>query len=198
MDTFDVQSIAIQAPYDRAFRYVADPRRLPEWTHAFKAVADGQATLVTGAGSVQVGLTVETSRERVHAGTERLDHAEELMAHRQRRLAARERVRPGGRDDQRAVTVLLEIGAADPAETDAEQHLVATRRRDRDVLDPHVAPTVPAGRFHERLHRATRCCLDWPAPSGRRALRRRSLPDPPAPTRSCPPQPDRRAGRPGP
>jgi hypothetical protein len=64
MDTFDVQSIAIQAPYDRAFRYVADRRRLPEWTHAFKAVADGQATLVTGAGSVQVGLTVETSSER--------------------------------------------------------------------------------------------------------------------------------------
>jgi hypothetical protein len=30
MDTFDVQSIAIQAPYDRAFRYVADPQRLPD------------------------------------------------------------------------------------------------------------------------------------------------------------------------
>jgi hypothetical protein len=64
MDTFDVQNIAIQAPYDRAFRYVADPRRLPEWTYAFKAVADGRATLVTGAGTVEVGLTVEASLEQ--------------------------------------------------------------------------------------------------------------------------------------
>jgi uncharacterized protein YndB with AHSA1/START domain len=64
MATFDVQSIAIPAPYDRAFRYIADPRRLPEWTHAFEAVADGRATLVTGAGTVEVGLTVEASRER--------------------------------------------------------------------------------------------------------------------------------------
>jgi len=64
MDTLDVQSIAIQAPYDRAFPYVADPRRLPEWTHAFEAVADGQVTLVTGTGTVEVGLTVEASLER--------------------------------------------------------------------------------------------------------------------------------------
>ena len=64
METFDVQSIAIQAPYDRAFRYVADPARLPEWTHAFKAVADGRATLVTGAGAVEVAVTVEATPER--------------------------------------------------------------------------------------------------------------------------------------
>jgi hypothetical protein len=64
MDTFDVQGIAIEAPYDHAFRYVADPLRLPEWTHAFKAVAGSRATLLTGAGSVEVGLAVEASRER--------------------------------------------------------------------------------------------------------------------------------------
>jgi hypothetical protein len=63
METFDVQSIAIQTPYDRAFRYVADPRRLPEWTHAFKAAADGRATLVTGAGTVEIGLGVEAAPE---------------------------------------------------------------------------------------------------------------------------------------
>ena len=64
METFDVQSIAIQAPYDRAFRYIADSRRLPEWTHAFKAVTDGRATLVTGAGTIEVGLRIEATLER--------------------------------------------------------------------------------------------------------------------------------------
>jgi Polyketide cyclase / dehydrase and lipid transport len=64
MDTFDVQGITIEAPYDRAFRYVADPLRLPEWTHAFEAVADGRATLRTGAVTVEVGLAVEASPER--------------------------------------------------------------------------------------------------------------------------------------
>ena len=59
-----MQTIAIQAPYDRAFRYIADSRRLPEWTHAFKAVTDGRATLVTGAGTMEVGLRVETTLER--------------------------------------------------------------------------------------------------------------------------------------
>jgi hypothetical protein len=37
MDTFDVQGIAIEAPYDHAFRFVADPLRLLEWTHAHPA-----------------------------------------------------------------------------------------------------------------------------------------------------------------
>src|SRR5262245_26151473 len=64
MDTFDVQGIAIEVPYDRAFRYVADSRRLPEWTHAFKAVADGRATLLTGVDPVEVGLAVDASLER--------------------------------------------------------------------------------------------------------------------------------------
>jgi hypothetical protein len=64
MDAFDVQGIAIKAPYDRAFRYVADPLRLPEWTRAFEAVADGRATLRTGAVTAEVGLTVEASLDR--------------------------------------------------------------------------------------------------------------------------------------
>ena len=89
--------------------------------------------------------------EAAHAGTERLDHAMELVAHRERGLAARERVRPTGRDHQRTVAVLLEIGAADAAEADAEQDLTAPRGWNRDVLDPHVAPAVPAGGFHREL-----------------------------------------------
>jgi hypothetical protein len=61
---FDVQSILIHAPYDRAFHYLADSRHLAEWTHALRAVADGRATLVTGAGAVEVELGVEAAPER--------------------------------------------------------------------------------------------------------------------------------------
>ncbi len=63
MKHFDVQSIEIRAPYDRVFEYLADPTRLPEWTHAFKAVADGRATLATPGGTVEIGLVVKASRE---------------------------------------------------------------------------------------------------------------------------------------
>src|SRR6266568_4146017 len=66
MRDFDVQTIDIGAPFDHVFRYVADPATLPEWTHAFRAVSDGRATLLTGRGSVDIGLEVRASRE---AGT---------------------------------------------------------------------------------------------------------------------------------
>ena len=61
MNTFDVQSIEIAAPFSTAFRYIADPANLPEWTHAFKQVEDGRATMETPAGAVQVQLGVEAS-----------------------------------------------------------------------------------------------------------------------------------------
>jgi hypothetical protein len=61
MNTFDVQSIEIAAPFSTAFRYIADPANLPEWTHAFKQVEDGRATLETSAGAVQVRLGVDAS-----------------------------------------------------------------------------------------------------------------------------------------
>lgn len=66
MRDFDVQTIEIRAPFDHVFRYVADPATLPEWTHAFRSVSDGRATLATGHGSVDIGLEVRVSRE---AGT---------------------------------------------------------------------------------------------------------------------------------
>ena len=37
MRTFDVQSIELDVPPAEAFRYLANPATLPEWTHAFKA-----------------------------------------------------------------------------------------------------------------------------------------------------------------
>jgi len=61
MSTFDVQSIEIPAPVAVAFRYIADPAHLPDWTHAFTRVSEGQATMQTPAGAVRVGLKVLAS-----------------------------------------------------------------------------------------------------------------------------------------
>jgi uncharacterized protein YndB with AHSA1/START domain len=61
MRTFDVQSIELDVPFADAFRYLANPTTLPEWTHAFRAVDDRRATMVTPSGTVQVGLRVEAS-----------------------------------------------------------------------------------------------------------------------------------------
>jgi hypothetical protein len=62
MKTFDVQSIEINAPLERAFGYLADPHNLPSWTAAFKRVRDGRALMVTGAGQVEIELEVDASR----------------------------------------------------------------------------------------------------------------------------------------
>lgn len=62
MRDFDVQIIEIEAPSDAVFTYIADPRTLPEWTHAFRSVSDGRATMATPRGSVEVGLRVESNR----------------------------------------------------------------------------------------------------------------------------------------
>jgi RNA polymerase sigma factor (sigma-70 family) len=45
MRTFDVQSIEIQAPFESAFNYIADPRTLPEWAHAFASVNGRRAVI---------------------------------------------------------------------------------------------------------------------------------------------------------
>jgi hypothetical protein len=62
MRDFDVQTVELAAPFDAAFRYIADPRTLPEWAHAFRSVSDGRATLVTPKGAVDVELAVKASR----------------------------------------------------------------------------------------------------------------------------------------
>ena len=63
MRDFDVQAIEIAGPFERAFRYVADPTTLPEWTHAFRSVSGGRAMLETPKGAVEVGLEVRASLE---------------------------------------------------------------------------------------------------------------------------------------
>lgn len=63
MQDFEVQTVELEAPFEFAFRYVADPKKLPEWTHAFRSVSDGRATLATSRGAVEVGLEVRASSE---------------------------------------------------------------------------------------------------------------------------------------
>jgi len=63
MRDFDVQAIEIARPFERAFRYLADPMTLPEWTHAFRSVSGGRAVLETPKGAVEVGLEVKASLE---------------------------------------------------------------------------------------------------------------------------------------
>ena len=63
MQPFDVQSIAIAAPVDVVFRYVADRFALRDWTHAFKRVDALTATLETPAGAVEIRLDVLAHRE---------------------------------------------------------------------------------------------------------------------------------------
>jgi hypothetical protein len=61
MRTFDVQSVELDVPFADAFVYLANPATLPEWTHAFSAADDRQATMVTPLGVVQVGLVTNAS-----------------------------------------------------------------------------------------------------------------------------------------
>jgi hypothetical protein len=60
---FDVQTVELGAPFADAYRYVANPATLPEWTHAFQSVSGGRAKLATPKGAVDIGLEVRASRE---------------------------------------------------------------------------------------------------------------------------------------
>jgi hypothetical protein len=62
MTDFDVQSIAIEAPAVRAFDFIADPRNLPKWTHAFKEADWSSALMQTPQGSARIGLAVRADR----------------------------------------------------------------------------------------------------------------------------------------
>lgn len=62
MNTFRFESVRLAAPLEKAFEYIAASKNLPHWTHAFKAVRDGKATMETPAGAVEVGLKVVASK----------------------------------------------------------------------------------------------------------------------------------------
>lgn len=63
---FDVQSVELDVPFETAFDYIADPRNLPEWTHAFAHVNGARALMRTPAGEVELELKVTADRD---AGT---------------------------------------------------------------------------------------------------------------------------------
>jgi len=64
MKTFDVQTIEINAAFDRVFDYIADAQKLPEWTNAFKSVFDGRAVMATPNGTVEIKLAVQATRKQ--------------------------------------------------------------------------------------------------------------------------------------
>ncbi len=64
MKEFDVQSIEIHAPFEKAFAYIAEASNLTEWASAFERIYDGRALLRTPQGSVEVTLFVNSSREQ--------------------------------------------------------------------------------------------------------------------------------------
>jgi uncharacterized protein YndB with AHSA1/START domain len=61
MDTFRIESVRLSTTPEKAFRYIAAPQNLPQWTHAFKETHDGKAVLSTPAGTVEVVLRVDAS-----------------------------------------------------------------------------------------------------------------------------------------
>jgi hypothetical protein len=61
--TFDVQSTAINASFDRAFDFIAAPENLPRWTSPFRRASDGRALMQSPAGPVEIALTVDASRK---------------------------------------------------------------------------------------------------------------------------------------
>lgn len=63
MSDYRYRDTLLEASYDRAFNYIADPANLPDWTEAIEAATSQEATLRTPAGSVAIGLDVRASRE---------------------------------------------------------------------------------------------------------------------------------------
>src|SRR5438128_106781 len=61
MTTFRTESVRLATSLHKAFEYIAAPRNLPHWTHAFKKVADGKAIMETPAGAVEVDLKVKAA-----------------------------------------------------------------------------------------------------------------------------------------
>lgn len=62
MKKHDVQGIDLQVTEKRAFTYITDPSKLPQWTNAFKSVGNGRALLQTPNGEVEIGLVVQSSQ----------------------------------------------------------------------------------------------------------------------------------------
>jgi hypothetical protein len=63
MKSFDLQGIDLNVALSNAFAFIADPAKLPRWTHAFASVAPGRAVMRTPSGEVEIDLGVQASAE---------------------------------------------------------------------------------------------------------------------------------------
>ena len=63
MKTFEVQGIEINAPFDKAFKYISDSHNLPQWTNAFKSVNGKSVVMRSPNGDVEIKLKVNSSKE---------------------------------------------------------------------------------------------------------------------------------------
>lgn len=63
MKRFDVQGITFNVPRKKAFDFIADPKQLPRWTHAFTSVNGKRALMRTPNGEVAIDLEVRASAE---------------------------------------------------------------------------------------------------------------------------------------
>lgn len=63
MKSFDVQGIELDVSRSRAYEFIADPQRLPEWTNAFASVTGRRAVMRTPEGEIEVDLEVRASEE---------------------------------------------------------------------------------------------------------------------------------------
>lgn len=63
MKTFDVQAISLNVSQQKAFTFIADAMRLPEWAQAFVSVAGKRALMRTPNGEVEIDLDVRASAE---------------------------------------------------------------------------------------------------------------------------------------
>jgi uncharacterized membrane protein len=63
---FDIQSVAIDAPSDQVFAFIAEPSNLPRWAKAFTRADGRTAKLETPEGAVEIELRTDVSPD---AGT---------------------------------------------------------------------------------------------------------------------------------
>lgn len=63
MKTYDLQGVELRVPRERAFDFIADPKQLPTWTHAFASVESGRAVMRTPRGATEIELAVRSAAE---------------------------------------------------------------------------------------------------------------------------------------
>jgi hypothetical protein len=61
---FSVQSVQIEADFEKVFNFIANPANLPTWTAAFREADTTSAVMATPSGELKIGLETKTSREK--------------------------------------------------------------------------------------------------------------------------------------